>query len=101
MCNTETENLIFSLQALKGWKQYDIAVTREKYCPPVRLSTTADGAKRCREMKGDPKSELWKMWVVGSPANAFDPDPCHSLAKIRKHWQSYNAPRGDAKCCFN
>ncbi len=41
------------------------------------------------------------MRVVDSLANAFDPDPCHSLAKIRKHWQSYNAQREVAKCCFN
>lgn len=41
------------------------------------------------------------MWVVGGPANAFDPDLCHSLAKIRKHWQSHDAQREDAKCSFN
>lgn len=40
------------------------------------------------------------MWVEGSPANAFDPDLCHSPAKIREHWQSYNAQREDDKCCF-
>lgn len=52
-------------------------------------------------MKGDPENQLWKMWVVGSPANAFDPDLYHSLAKIQKHWQSYNAQRANTKCCFN
>lgn len=41
------------------------------------------------------------MWVVGSPANAFDPDLYHFLAKIQKHWQSYNVQGEDAKCCFN
>lgn len=40
------------------------------------------------------------MWVVGSPANAFDPDLYHSPAKIQQHWQSCNGRREDAKCCL-
>lgn len=37
------------------------------------------------------------MLLVGSPANAFDPDLCHSLAKIWKHSLSNSVHKVDAK----
>lgn len=66
----------------KGRTYKHISVTREQHFPPLRLNTTAEVVHKRRELKLDPDHELWKMLLVGSPANAFDPDLCHSLAKI-------------------
>lgn len=66
----------------KGRTYKHISVTREQHFPPLRLNTTAEVVHKHRELKLDPDHELWKMLLVGSPANAFDPDLCHSLAKI-------------------
>lgn len=83
----------------KGRTYKHISVTREQHFPPLRLNTTAEVVHKCRELKLDPDHELWKMLLVGSPANAFDPDLCHSLAKIWKHWLSNSVHRVDAKFC--
>lgn len=45
--------------------------TIEKSRPPAGSNTNASGS---REMKADPVGQLWKMWEVGSAANASDPD---------------------------
>lgn len=37
------------------------------------------------------------MWVVGSPANAFNPDLYHSLVKIQMNWQSYDVKEEGTK----
>lgn len=40
------------------------------------------------------------MWVVGSTANAFDPDLYQTLSSIQQQMLRQNSQEEDAKCCF-